>query len=123
MSLFNFIKEYNGVRPAPDNLRKLSSLVISYISGRRSDDFRNRMALHIFRHIKPYKGLFIVKHYLCKRFCQLRFSPSGWTQEDKRANGLIFFRDARARPSYGVCNNRNGLILPNNNLFKMIFNM
>lgn len=38
MGLFHFIKEDDGVGPAPDGFRELAAFVMAYVAGRRTDE-------------------------------------------------------------------------------------
>ena len=48
MSFFDFIKQNNRVRILSDLLAQLSALLISHISGRRTDHLGYTVLLHIF---------------------------------------------------------------------------
>ena len=61
MGLFHFIKQYNGIRFAAHCLGKLSALLVSYVSWRRSDQSGHGMLLHVFTHIDTHHILFIIE--------------------------------------------------------------
>ena len=55
MGFFNFIQQQNCVRRLIHRICQKTALVKANIARRRTDQARNRMAFHIFRHIKPNK--------------------------------------------------------------------
>src|SRR5699024_10166559 len=66
MSLFYLIKENYRIRILTDLFGKLTALLKSYISRRRTDKLRHCMLLHIFRHIDTDKRILAAEHSLCE---------------------------------------------------------
>ena len=83
VSFFDFVKQNNRIRLSADALGELSRLVISHISGRRSDYFSNTVLLHIFRHIKTDKRIDRIKHLFRQNFDKLGFSYACGSHKDK----------------------------------------
>ena len=81
MCLFHLVEQDNGIGFSADCLGKLTALVISHISRRRSDQTGHGIFLHIFTHINPHHIVLIVEQACRKRFCQLCLSDSGRSQE------------------------------------------
>ena len=71
---FNLVQQNNTVRTTTNSLCKLSSFIISNIAGRRSNETRNTVLLHIFTHINADHASFIIKEYFCKRLGKFCFS-------------------------------------------------
>ena len=61
MRLLNFVEQHYGVRPPPDLLGELAAFFVSHVSGRSADEPRDRMLLHVFRHINADHGAFVVE--------------------------------------------------------------
>ena len=49
--LFDFIEEDDRERVPPHRFRELPAFFIAHVAGRGADQSRNRMLLHIFRHV------------------------------------------------------------------------
>ena len=81
MSLFNLVKKNDTVWISAHFFAELSTFFIAYISGRRSDHFRNTMFFHIFGHIYTDHCLLTSKYSFRQRFGKLRFSHSGRSQK------------------------------------------
>ena len=52
VSLFDLVKEDYGIRSSSDLLRKLSAVVVTYVSGRGSHDSGHGELIHKFAHIE-----------------------------------------------------------------------
>ena len=52
MGFFDFVEQEDGVRLAPHRLGQLPALVVADVSRRRPDETRDRMLLHVFRHVE-----------------------------------------------------------------------
>ncbi len=61
VSLFYLVEEDNGVGLAANSLSKLTALVVSDISGRRSDETADAEFLHVFAHVDTYHIALIVE--------------------------------------------------------------
>ena len=85
MRLFNLIKQHDTVGLAAHGLSKLTALVITHISRRRTNESRHAVALLILTHIYTHHHILIVKHHLCQGLGQLGLTHAGGTQEDETA--------------------------------------
>ena len=77
MGLFDLVKQDDRIGFPPDRLGQLPAFVIAHIPRRRTDETRDRMLLHVFRHIEPDHIGLIVKQKLGQRAGQFGFSHSG----------------------------------------------
>ena len=84
MRLFDLIKQNNRIRATANLLSKLTCLIISNVSGRRSNDSRNRMLLHKLRHIKSDKRLRLLEKILCKNLNKLCLTDTCRTCKNHR---------------------------------------
>ena len=89
MSLFDLIKENYRVRLSSYSLCKLSALVISNISGRRSDKSAHAEFLHVFTHIDTDHVTLIIKEYLRKSLCKFGLADTGRTEEEERTDRSV----------------------------------
>ena len=61
MRLFDFVEEHDRIRTAAHLLGELSTFFVTDISRRRANQARDRMLLHVFRHVDAQQGVLIVK--------------------------------------------------------------
>src|SRR5690606_12817872 len=83
MSLFNLIKQDNGIRAVTHHFSEASPFVVAHITWWSSNKLRNGMLLHELGHIHANKRILIIKHELCQRFGQLRLSDTSRSKENK----------------------------------------
>lgn len=79
MSLFYLVKKYDRVGFSSYRFGKLTALLISDISWRRTDKTAHAEFLHVLRHINTNHAVFIVKQSLGKSLCKLRLTNTGRT--------------------------------------------
>ena len=77
MSLFNLIEQHNRVGFAAHGLGQLTALIVSDISGRRSDKTRDGVFLHVFGHIDTNHIVLVVKQAVRKSLCKLGLTYAG----------------------------------------------
>ena len=61
MCLFHFIKKYNRIGLSSYSLCQLTTLLVSYISGRCSDQSGHAELLHVLTHVDSDYIIFIIK--------------------------------------------------------------
>ena len=123
MRFFNFIKEHHRIGPPADCFGQISTLIISHITWRRSNQPGNRVFLHVLRHIYPHHGLIAVKNEFGKSLGQLGFSHTGWAHENKGPDRTIGILKSGSGPSHSVGYGFNGLLLPDHPLAEPILHV
>ena len=98
MCLLDLIEQYHAVRFSPDSFGQLTTFLISYISGRRSDQTRDRILLHVLTHIDTYHIILIVEQCCRQTLGQFRLTDTGRSQEQEGADGLAGILD----PGFGT---------------------
>ena len=94
VGLFRLIEEDYGKGFPPDSLGELTALLIADITRGCADESGHGMFFHVFGHVDPDHGLFIVKETFGKRSGQLRFADSRRPQEDEAPDGAVGVLDA-----------------------------
>src|SRR2546427_2118884 len=84
---FDFVEEDDAVGPAAHGLGQLASLFVADVAGRRPDQARDAVLLHVLRHINTNQGPLIVKEEFGQGACQFRFPNTGWSQEHEAGQG------------------------------------
>ena len=118
MRFFHFVKKNYAVRSAANRFCKLSSLIITDISRRRTDKTTYAEFFHIFRHIYAGKSLFVIEQKVCKRLCKFRFSNAGRSDKKKTSKRSVRVAQAGTVTADCIAYNLNGLILPDNALMQ-----
>ena len=94
MGFLNLIEQYNRVGMSPDCFCQLATLLISYISGRRSDQTGYGVFLHILTHIDTHHILFIIEQAGCQCLCKLCLTNTGRSKEQEGTNRFGWILDA-----------------------------
>ena len=89
MCLLDLVKQNDRVGFPPDRFGQLPAFVIAHIPRRRTNETRDRMLLHVFRHIEPDHIRLIVEQKLSQRTRQFGFSHPGRPQKDERPNRTV----------------------------------
>ena len=91
MRLLDFVEQKHGMRMLVDAVGQEAALVETDIAGRRTDQTRHRMPLHIFRHVEAQK---LDAEQLGKLARHFGLADAGGPGEQVAADGL--FRLAQA---------------------------
>lgn len=83
MGLFHFIKEVDGVGPAPDGFRELAAFVMAYVAGRRTDETGRGVFFHVLAHVHLNQGVRGAEHDFRQIAGQIGFTHAGGTQEEE----------------------------------------
>src|SRR2546423_5947709 len=67
MSLLDLIEQHYLIGPPPHRLGERTAFVVADIAWRRADQPRDRVLLHVFRHVESDHGGLIVEQILGKR--------------------------------------------------------
>ena len=118
VGFFHLIKQHNAVGMAAHSLGQLTTLLITHISRRRTDQTRHTEFLHVFRHIDTNHVLFIVKQGLGQRFGQLGLANARGAKEQKAANGAVRVCNAGAGAQDSVRNLLHGFVLADHALMQ-----
>ena len=120
MSLFNLIEQHNRVGLAAYRLGQLTALIVSDISGRRSDKTGDGVFLHIFGHIDTNHVVFVIKQTIGKSLCKLRLADTGGTQEQEATDRLVGVGYACTGAEDSLCDFLNRFVLTDNALMDNI---
>ena len=77
MRLFDFVEQDHAVRFAAHRFRQIAAFIVADVAGRRTDQARDRMLLHEFRHVDTNQVLFRIKHEFGKRLAEFSLADAG----------------------------------------------
>src|ERR1700756_3390137 len=86
MRLFDFVEEHNTIGLTPDRFAKLSSLLVTYVSGRRTDHSSHGVFFHVFAHVDAHYVLFTIKQTLRQCAGQLGLTHTGRSEKNEGTN-------------------------------------
>ena len=112
--LFDFVEQHHPVGAPPHRFGELAALVVADIAGGSADQPRNRMPLHILRHIQAHHIGFVVKQKLRQRPRQFGLAHAGRPQEYETADGPARVAKAGAGAADGLGYGGHGFVLPDN---------
>jgi hypothetical protein len=89
-------KRITRVGLAPHRLGELAALVVADVAGRRADEPRHGVLLHVLAHVEPDHVLLAVEHRFGQRAGQLGFAHAGRAEKNERADGPLRVLEAGA---------------------------
>mmetsp|Transcript_8673 Transcript_8673/g.17171 ORF Transcript_8673/g.17171 Transcript_8673/m.17171 type:complete len:240 (+) Transcript_8673:422-1141(+) len=97
--LFNLIKKNHSVRTALYSFCKLATFFVTHIAWSSTNQARNRVLLHVLRHVNTNHAIRVIKELLSKSFDRLSLTYTSGSQEEKTGNRAGF------RGQTGTCTN------------------
>ena len=91
--LLDLVEQQHAVRLAAHGLGELAALVVTDVTGRRTDQAADAVLLHVLGHVDADHRLGVAEQEVCERAGQLGLADTGRSEEDERT------RRARACPS------------------------
>ena len=93
-----------------------TALFVTNVSRRRTNQTRNRVCFHIFRHIKTLQWY---TQSICQLFSHFCFTDTSRARKQKTANRFV--RQTQPRPRHFHCRNQhiNRIILTKNHVFQI----
>src|SRR5215211_3243236 len=111
VGLLDLVEENDAVGTTPHLLRELAALVVADVAGRRTDETRDRVALHVLGHVEPDHGVLVAEEVLGQSPRKLGLADPGRTEEDERAARTIGVLDAGEGTADGARDGLDGLVL------------
>ena len=120
MCFFYFIEKHYGIRFSANGFRKLTALIISDISRRRSDQTGHRIFLHVLTHIDTHHIVLIIKQILGKCFCKLCLTYTCRSKKEEGTNRLSRIFDSCFGTDDCIGYFRNAFVLSDDTFVKFI---
>ena len=119
--LLDFVEQDDRVRVALDALGELPALFVADVAGRRADQLRNRVLLHVLRHVEAHQALLAAEQEAGQRARDFGLADAGRSQEQERAGRTVAGLQAGARTADGARQRRNRLLLADDALVQLFF--
>ena len=105
VGLLHLVEQNDGIGPATDSFRQLTTLLVADIPRRGTNQARYGELLAVFTHIDAHEGLLVIEEVIGKRFRELRLAHTGGAQEKKRPSGTagVAQPSARSAHRFGDC--------------------
>ena len=100
--LLDLVEQDHGVRPAAHRLGQLPAFVVADVAGRRADQPRNGVVLHVFAHVDANHRALVVEQELGQARERFGLADTRGTQKQERADRALVVTQARARAAHGV---------------------
>ena len=94
--LFDLVEEQHAVRPAAHGFGELAAFFVADITGRRADQPRDGVLLHVFAHVDANHVVLAVEEQLSQRAGQLGFADAGRAEENERTDRALGVFEAGA---------------------------
>src|SRR6266540_3777559 len=123
VGFLDLVQEDDRVGTAPDGLAQLPALLEADVTGRRADQARDRVLLHVLGHVDPDHRALVVEHELGEGTRQLRLADAGRAEEDERADRAVRVLQTRASPPQRVRDGGNCLVLADDALVQALLHV
>src|SRR5438034_720456 len=89
MGLFDLVEEHDRVRIPLDLFGQLTALLVANVPGRRPDELRYRVLLHVLGHVESDQGVVAAEQEVGERARQLRLADTRRPEEHEAADGAV----------------------------------
>ena len=97
VGLLDLVEQHDRVGAAADRLGQLAALVVADVAGRRADQARDGVPLHVLGHVDADHRVLGVEEELGERAGELGLADAGRAEEEERADRAVGVRQAGAR--------------------------
>src|SRR5579883_74487 len=119
--LLDLIQQDDAVGVAAHGLSELAALFIADIAGRRADQPRDAVLLHVLRHVDADDGLLVIEEELGEGAGRLGLAHAGRPQEEEAGQRAVGVLQPGARATNGVRDDLQGQVLPHDALAQAVF--
>src|SRR3984957_11707889 len=122
MRLLDFVQQDNGIRSALHPFGELTTLFVTHVSWRRTDQLRYGVLLHEFGHIEADQSFLGAEHELRQGAGDFGFAHARGTKEQERSDRPVRVLQAGAAAADGAGQSAYGFVLRDDSLVQLFFN-
>ena len=123
MRFLDLIEQHDRVGFSSDGFRQLTTLIVSHVSRRRTDQSGRTELLLILTHIDTRDHVLVIEQVVRKRFRQFCLTDTSCTQEDETTDRSFGVLKPCSRSTDRITNRLNGLILTDDTLMQFFLQM
>ena len=120
VSLLDLVEQQHRVRLAAHCLCELSTLVVTDVAGRRTDEPRDSVLLHVLRHVDADHRVVVAEQELGKGASKLGFTNTRWAEEDERAGWTLRILKPCPRTAHCLRDNFDSSVLADHALVEFL---
>ena len=120
MGLLDLIEQHYRVRLAAHGLGKLATLVVAYVSWRRTNQSAHAVFLLILAHVDTRHHGLVVKQIVGQGFGKLCFTYTCGTKEDEAGDRTLRILQASTTTAHSIRYGNDGFVLTNHTLVQLI---
>ena len=121
MRLLDLVEQHDLIGPPPHRFGERAAFVIADIARRRADQARDRMLLHVFRHVDADQRVLVVEQICGQRLGQFGLADAGGAQEHERADRPVRILQAGARAPHRGRHRVHRFLLADDALGELVF--
>ena len=96
VGLLDLVEQQHAVRLAPHGLGELAALVVADVAGRRADQSRDGVLLHVLGHVDTRHRVLVAEQEVGEGAGELGLADAGGAEEDERAGRALGVLEAGA---------------------------
>ena len=123
MRLLDLVEQDDRVRVALHLLGELPALLVADVSGRRADQLRHRVLLHVLRHVEADQRVVAAEQEVGDRARQLGLADAGRSEEDEAADRTVRRLQPGARAPDGARQRRDRRVLRDDALVQRVLHV
>src|SRR4051794_11600735 len=120
VGLLDLVEQEHAVRLPAHGLRQLAALVVPDVAGRRADQARDGVLLHVLGHVDAHHRVLVAEEELGERPGQLRLADARRPEEDEGAGRPLRVLQAGTRPADGLRDDVDRGVLPDDALVELL---
>src|SRR5208282_1549548 len=109
--LLDFVEQNDRIWRPFDAFRQLSTLFVTNVTGRRTDQFRYGMLLHELRHIEADESFIAAEHEMRQSARDFSFAYAGRSEEQERPDRAVGALQPGTRAANGASQRADGFFL------------
>ena len=121
--LLDLVEQDHLVGPPPHRLGQAAAFLIADIARRGADQPRDRVLLHVFRHVDAHHRALVVEQEFGERLGELGLADAGRPEEQERAHRPVRVLQPGACAAHGLRDRGDRLVLADDARLQRLFHV